>query len=211
MRIYAGLGTHWLSSTLLLAAALAGSACESDEDAPTSASSSSSSGGASGGAGGTGVGGGASSGGAGGQGGDVPTCVLGCRGDQYCDGPDGTCPGGGDPGTCVERPTCRGAAGEPVCGCDGIAYSTPCGAHASGTDIGPEGACTLPPDGFPCGTFLCDGGADLCLDRACEPIPARCVATPDCACIEPIVCPGGQGTCEEDAAGNVVIDCTILP
>ncbi len=122
---------------------------------------------------------------------------LPCGNDEYCDSPDPAC---GDPeqaGVCRPRPeSCDEATPNPVCGCDGRTYDTPCDAHQQGIEIDREGACAGPPptactnpadaacgplefcefDGEQCGA---DGNGGFC-----QPRPEACtdVFDPVCGC-----------------------------
>jgi hypothetical protein len=93
----------------------------------------------------------------------------GCADNQYCDWPDNTC--GGADGVCRDRPQVCTDIYRPVCGCDGVTYSNPCDAAASGVDIAYPGACaaSCAHQGESCatGTPCCDGLS------CCEGMPAN--------------------------------------
>lgn len=118
-----------------------------------------------------------------------------CDGDTcdpaiaFCGFAAGTCEG---PRTCQAYPEC----GEStlVCGCDGESYTETCIAlELSGG--AKTGACPAPEGKFTCSyeyqiPVYCELGAEYChvdpggsaYELGCEPLPAACGETPDCAC-----------------------------
>lgn len=115
-----------------------------------------------------------------------------CEVDSYCAKIEGFCDG---PGFCQKRPAdgeCDGLPGEPVCGCDGITYDTPCRASQAGTGIARRGTCDL---GKICASnddclaeLFCMKKEGLCAEPGyCVPdyTPASCVGAeeqPVCGC-----------------------------
>lgn len=65
-----------------------------------------------------------------------------CASSQYCDWPaEGGCRTGGQ-GSCRARPeVCAGL--DPVCGCDGNDYASPCEAATEGVDVWRSGPCEI--------------------------------------------------------------------
>lgn len=72
-----------------------------------------------------------------------------CAPTEFCDHPIGasaSCGGDDSTGVCRERPAgCRGD-GLPVCGCDGIDYSSACEANQSGVPARRYGSCSMTED-----------------------------------------------------------------
>ncbi len=61
---------------------------------------------------------------------------------QFCELPAGTCGENGAEGTCTPRPLmCDFAEDSPVCGCDGMTYTSDCIRQLRGTSLLHEGAC----------------------------------------------------------------------
>jgi hypothetical protein len=119
------------------------------------------------------------------------TCALG----QYCDLGVGACGVADAQGTCVDKPEVCMDQYAPVCGCDGISYSTACDAAASGVNVDHSGMCP----GQPCGTIAgggCAEGEYCAMDEGvcqnpdqggfCKPIPVECPLmesfAPVCGC-----------------------------
>lgn len=68
-----------------------------------------------------------------------------CLGTEWCDYPDGWVCGGTDGlGTCRTRPSVCPPVIQPVCGCDGQTYQSPCDAYGAGTDVAADGPCATP-------------------------------------------------------------------
>jgi hypothetical protein len=109
-------------------------------------------GGGTGGVSGGGSGGssGGGSGGTGGTGGAVTTCtaVGDCSSSEFCKFP-AAC---GGIGACKPRPSSCDTLLSPVCGCDGVAYASPCVANSKGVDAAPAWFCGLCPLDTPSGS-----------------------------------------------------------
>ncbi len=82
-----------------------------------------------------------------------------CAPDHFCDFDRLGCDFADATGTCRPRPDGCGGAFQPVCGCDGQTYDSPCLAHVARTDVAAEGPC----DG--------GGGEDECPAEECGPQP----------------------------------------
>lgn len=61
-----------------------------------------------------------------------------CPGGQFCSKPAGNC---GGMGKCSKYPDFCGRALDPVCGCDGKDWASPCVAALSGVNVAKSGAC----------------------------------------------------------------------
>ena len=62
-----------------------------------------------------------------------------CGAGSYCAAPPGHC---SDPGACDRRPAaCPADLFDPVCGCDGTTYPSPCEAAAAGVRVAAPGTC----------------------------------------------------------------------
>jgi Kazal-type serine protease inhibitor domain len=67
---------------------------------------------------------------------------LGCDADYFCDYPVAAACGIADgSGTCQPVPEICPAISDPVCGCDGKPYGSPCSANAAGVSVLNKGAC----------------------------------------------------------------------
>ena len=134
---------------------------------------------------------------------------LTCEDNAYCDYQNDTCGAGNESGLCRLRPNSCPAVLEPVCGCDGVAYSNACNAQARGVDVAPSDTCTPRVCGgladLPCeANEVCELPLDSCgvLDGQgiCLPRPNVCNST-----IDPVCTCDGQtefsNICEANAAG----------
>ena len=62
--------------------------------------------------------------------------------DEFCDYPAAAACGAADgSGTCKTKPQICPAISDPVCGCDGKPYGSPCNANAAGVSVLNKGAC----------------------------------------------------------------------
>jgi hypothetical protein len=130
---------------------------------------------------------------------------------DYCQKATGDCEGQGIcqplPGACI-------LIVDPVCGCDGITYTSPCDAAFAGVSIGHEGSCCTDADGDgyaaeggSCGPIDCDDndrtvhpGAD---DSACNGVDNDCDGSVDEDYVStPSAC--GTGICE--STGEIICD-----
>lgn len=152
----------------------------------------------------------------GGDTGQPVACEVTCSDGMFCSygGMQGDCGDGADgTGECVPVPAgCSdpGPAGA-VCGCDGTIYDTICAAHEAGVDVG--SVCVAPAGDFTCGYRFCTAGEQACAvdvvyaSVQCIPLPDSCKPgggpAPDCSCWMPLPC----DACDQDAAGNFVLDC----
>jgi len=115
-----------------------------------------------------------------------------CDAGSYCAKEIGDCDGEGD---CTVMPdACITAIWDPVCGCDGKTYGSPCEAEAAGVNIAFIGQCR---------DTSCDDGKPV----ICQVIvPIECgefeilAAQNGCwVCVNPRTClPWGQAQCEDD-------------
>jgi Kazal-type serine protease inhibitor domain len=65
-----------------------------------------------------------------------------CKAGSFCDFPAAAACGAGDmTGACKVKPGACTAIVDPVCGCDGNPYGSPCLANAAGTSVASKGAC----------------------------------------------------------------------
>ena len=99
---------------------------------------------------------------------DNSECVEG----QYC-ALDDSCE---NPGQCLDRPETCEPVSEPVCGCDGEDYGSPCEAAQAGSRVAAFGACECETNSDCASDEFCDGevcdGPGVCAlrnDPACEP------------------------------------------
>jgi len=113
------------------------------------------------------------------------TCVKG----EYCSYPIGSFCGAADQtGTCT--PVGTGACGEvwqPVCGCDGKTYSSPCHAANAGVSISDKGECPVVQPGTTCGGpkgLSCEKGEFCSFGKSCGTLgeTGTCAKMPE-ACI----------------------------
>ncbi len=113
-----------------------------------------------------------------------------CRLDEFCLKPLGECDAAGE---CVARlpeiVQCL-AVWDPVCGCDGVTYSTGCHAQKAGVSLAHDGACSAtclanadcPPEQF-CGKAPGDcAGEGECVDRLDDLTQCFAVWDPVCGC-----------------------------
>ena len=141
---------------------------------------------------------------------------MDCAADQYCDWVMNSCGANRvDQPQCTMIPDgCPELVEDPVCGCDGIVYSGECSAALLGVDVDVDGACTTPPDLFPCGYKFCDPTTSYCQHSVsdvlpspdgftCVPLPDACGETPDCDCLAARPC--AEFSCEPSGDGLVVI------
>jgi len=123
---------------------------------------------------------------------------LTCAEDEFCNYPaDAICGAADATGVCEPKPEACDANLDPVCGCDGVTYSTECVANAAGVSVASSGECDVEPTNV-CGG---DGGNEcaegefcnyppdaICGDAdgtgVCEPIPELCTEeyAPVCGC-----------------------------
>jgi hypothetical protein len=144
-----------------------------------------------------------------------------CSDTQYCDWMNNRCGSGGAIITsmCMTRPQGCGADYAPVCGCDRQVYSNQCMAAVAGQDLDDAGACTPPPNTFPCGPRFCTRGTQFCDETLfnvpggaagsymCRELPAACGSSPTCACLSGT---GACGNCYLSNDGDLKTAC-VLP
>jgi hypothetical protein len=135
----------------------------------------------------------AGSGGSGGAAGGKPcggiaglTCGLG----EWCDFANDSCGAGDQQGRCQPRGGYTASCGQPLCGCDGNSYPSPCAAHLRGTDTSATNACIKGNggDSAACGKDsdcqtgyrCCSTGGAVGSPIACKKLPpgAACPALP---------------------------------
>jgi hypothetical protein len=72
----------------------------------------------------------------------LPACTSG----EFCDFPEkGDCGRSDEPGVCEPLPEACITIFDPVCGCDGVTYSSSCVAHAAGVSVDYSGTCSGKP------------------------------------------------------------------
>ena len=104
-----------------------------------------------------------------------------CATGWYCFMDAGLCAGGG---SCQKTPDGCGGVYDPVCGCDGVTYSSSCMAAAAGANVAYPGLCKGCTDNSQC------AGADYCAKDygdcggvgSCEAKPELCPAIYDPVC-----------------------------
>ena len=136
---------------------------------------------------------------------DIP-----CPGGTFCSGPPGRCPGPAQTGTCASKPQACTQIFDPVCGCDGQTYSSPCLAAAVGVSVQAKGACvpleaTVACGGF--GGFPCPG-IGRCVDDPsddCDPKHGGADCIGICTCVQNLACIRGT---HFDPSPSV---CTCVP
>jgi len=97
---------------------------------------------------------------------------LPCAEGRYCELPAGMCDAADLEGTCVDIPEVCPELYAPVCGCDGVTYSTECERQAVGAQKAHDGPC-----GHECAT-RCDCYASMKLPDWCAAL-----ACPACGCV----------------------------
>ena len=138
-----------------------------------------------------------------------PACASG----THCEWSDKLC-GARTHGACASFPggvACSISA-EPVCGCDGKNYASPCEAARAGVDISSNASCPEPTGLFRCGWSYCQHSVQYCHAQvggaitnpgsyACNALPAACGGVPSCTCV------AGSATistiCNTNANGDV--------
>lgn len=68
---------------------------------------------------------------------------LRCADTEYCDWDGDSCGASDAPGACRPRPDNCAPRREPVCGCDGLVYDSPCEANLAGSDVAASNTCLL--------------------------------------------------------------------
>lgn len=125
-----------------------------------------------------------------------------CADDQYCDFDGEFCDFADATGVCRVIPDDCPAIVDPVCGCDGLDYDSPCEAAQARTDYSVRGACE-PVDPPECADFDCGPPPGLpnfeCADGTTAGPTGRCLREPDGVCAwEVVECPPEPG----DACGD---------
>lgn len=139
-----------------------------------------------------------------------------CPGEEICLRPRRSCLG---PGTC-QRPG-SGCAPEPVCGCNGNTYQSPCDAHRAGVSVAYAGPClgdASVMDDWCIGASpsranrLCDSTLPACFDDAdCGlALFTTCVGATGCSPGQEGYCygPGSAGECLRDSECSGARTCT---
>ena len=135
-----------------------------------------------------------------------PTCASG----THCEWSDKLC-GSRTHGACASFPggvLCAISA-EPVCGCDGKNYASPCEAARAGVDISSNASCPEPAGLFRCGWSYCQHNVQYCHAQVggavsnpgsyvCNGLPTACGGVPSCACVA-----GNATICDTSANGDV--------
>ena len=120
----------------------------------------------------------------------IPRCQSNedCPDDSYCSFRDGFC---GGLGLCKPRPVgCNPDVIDPVCGCDGVTYLSPCLAEMAGVSLMTGGKCEggaveCTTSAFCGGTLFCAKATGNCDGNGmCERRPTDCsdVRDPVCGC-----------------------------
>jgi len=131
-----------------------------------------------------------------------------CGAGRFCQLPDGVCSfATGTSGTCVPIPPGCGAVIAPVCGCDGVTYSSACFAQVASANIAYDGPCGVlcssPPPGCCCTSTDC-GGRGECVGA--DPTVGVCVSVPpDGSCWTDADCT--SGTC---VGASVCTTCGVI-
>jgi len=120
-----------------------------------------------------------------------PACASG----THCEWSDKLC-GTRTHGACASFPGGAACAisAEPVCGCDGKNYASPCEAARAGVDISSNASCPEPTGLFRCGWSYCQHDVQYCHavvggavsnpgSYACNALPAACGGVPSCSCV----------------------------
>ena len=109
-------------------------------------------------------------------------CVQSCTSDAdclggYCAVSPGLC---GGAGTCVPRPTECPPVIRESCGCDGVTYSSPCDASASGVNVLFDGPCEVP---MPCDAQDIEPTGACALVLGVRWNGAECESFSGCSCV----------------------------
>lgn len=129
-----------------------------------------------------------------------------CAGTAVCTYDDHYCGSGLTSGHCVARPTsCADAALEPVCGCGGTTYTSPCAAAMSGADVSLQACPTTPPNAFACGYLYCQTNEPCLITGSGASTTYQCGSSGSCSlCLCALGCAGGSCGNEN---GHVVLRC----